>query len=54
MYNYIDLTIMFVGGGNTRTDFHIEEGPEFFYMIKGNMELPTIQQGNVFLSKTNK
>jgi len=39
------LTIMFVGGPNTRTDFHLDEGSEFFYQIRGNMELPIIQRG---------
>ncbi len=39
------LNVMFVGGNNSRTDFHIEEGSEFFYQMKGNMELPTVQAG---------
>jgi len=39
------LTVMFVGGPNTRTDFHLDQGSEFFYQIKGNMSLPTVQQG---------
>mmetsp|Transcript_52432 Transcript_52432/g.111729 ORF Transcript_52432/g.111729 Transcript_52432/m.111729 type:complete len:320 (+) Transcript_52432:315-1274(+) len=39
------LTIMFVGGPNTRTDFHLDLGSEFFYQLEGNMSLPTIQQG---------
>lgn len=39
------LTVMFVGGPNTRTDFHLDEGSEFFFQMKGNMELPTIQRG---------
>ena len=39
------LTIMFVGGPNTRTDFHIEHGSEFFFQMRGNIELPTIQRG---------
>jgi len=39
------LTIMFVGGPNQREDFHIDEGSEFFWMHRGNMELPTIQNG---------
>ena len=39
------LSIMFVGGPNLRTDFHLEQGSEFFWMVRGNMELPTIQQG---------
>lgn len=45
------LSVMFVGGPNTRTDFHIESGSEFFYQLKGNMELPTIQQGKRKLVK---
>tara|TARA_B100000780_G_scaffold275944_1_gene243588 strand:+ start:131 stop:538 length:408 start_codon:yes stop_codon:yes gene_type:complete len=36
---------MFVGGPNVRTDFHLEQGSEFFWMVRGNMELPTIQNG---------
>jgi 3-hydroxyanthranilate 3,4-dioxygenase len=53
------LSIMFVGGPNQREDFHLEEGSEFFYQIRGNMELPilhggkretiTIREGEVFL-----
>jgi 3-hydroxyanthranilate 3,4-dioxygenase len=39
------LSIMFVGGPNRREDFHIEAGSEFFYQIKGDMELPTVQAG---------
>eukprot|EP00301_Raphidiophrys_heterophryoidea_P026734 c9297_g1_i1.p1 GENE.c9297_g1_i1~~c9297_g1_i1.p1 ORF type:complete len:357 (+),score=103.36 c9297_g1_i1:54-1073(+) len=40
------LSIMFVGGPNTRTDFHIEAGSEFFFQLQGNMHLPTVQNGN--------
>ena len=36
---------MFVGGPNTRTDFHLDLGSEFFFQMKGNMELPTLQHG---------
>eukprot|EP00040_Diaphanoeca_grandis_P019273 m.101715 g.101715 ORF g.101715 m.101715 type:complete len:316 (-) comp27344_c2_seq4:56-1003(-) len=39
------LNVMFVGGPNTRTDFHLDLGSEFFFQMKGNMELPTIQAG---------
>ena len=39
------LSVMFVGGPNTRTDFHLDQGSEFFWMVRGNMELPTIQKG---------
>jgi 3-hydroxyanthranilate 3,4-dioxygenase len=36
---------MFVGGPNSRTDFHIEQGSELFFQLRGGMELPTIQVG---------
>lgn len=39
------LSIMFVGGPNTREDFHLEEGSEFFWQMRGNIELPTLQKG---------
>ena len=39
------LSVMFVGGPNEREDFHLEEGSEFFYQLKGDMALPTIQAG---------
>jgi len=39
------LTVMFVGGPNTRNDFHIDQGSEFFFQLRGNIELPTIQRG---------
>jgi 3-hydroxyanthranilate 3,4-dioxygenase len=45
------LSIMFVGGPNTRKDFHLEEGSEFFYQLKGHMELPTVQNGKRVLVK---
>lgn len=48
------LSVMFVGGPNTRTDFHLEQGSEFFWMVRGNMELPTIQQGQRKLVKINE
>lgn len=28
------LSVMFVGGPNRRTDFHLEEGSEFFFQMK--------------------
>ena len=39
------MSVMFVGGPNTRKDFHIEAGSEFFFQLKGNMSLPTVQRG---------
>jgi len=39
------LTIMWVGGPNTRKDFHLEEGSEFFYQLRGDIEVVTVQRG---------
>eukprot|EP00940_MAST-03C_sp_MAST-3C-sp2_P002718 g2718.t1 len=48
------LTVMFVGGPNTREDFHIEHGSEFFFQMQGNIELPTIQRGKRKIVKINE
>eukprot|EP00440_Ansanella_granifera_P041562 gb/GFBE01045071.1/.p1 GENE.gb/GFBE01045071.1/~~gb/GFBE01045071.1/.p1 ORF type:complete len:320 (+),score=82.30 gb/GFBE01045071.1/:1-960(+) len=48
------LSIMFVGGPNTRKDFHLEEGSEFFFQMRGNIELPTVQKGKRKLVKINE
>ena len=34
-----DYIVMIVGGPNARTDFHFEDGPEFFYQLEGEMVL---------------
>ncbi|EGD74082.1 3-hydroxyanthranilate 3,4-dioxygenase [Salpingoeca rosetta] len=39
------LKIMFVGGPNIRRDFHIEEGEELFFQLKGDMVLKIMEQG---------
>jgi len=39
--------IMVVGGPNRRKDFHVDEGPEFFYQIEGDMILKTVQDGQM-------
>lgn len=44
----------FIGGPNTREDYHLDLGSEFFFQMKGNMELPTIQQGRRKLVKINQ
>lgn len=40
-----DFIVMIVGGPNSRTDYHYDEGPEFFYQLEGEMLLKTIQDG---------
>ena len=34
-----DYIVMIVGGPNARTDYHFEDGPEFFYQLEGEMIL---------------
>ena len=40
-----DFIIMIVGGPNARTDYHWDEGPEFFYQIEGEMVLRVQDDG---------
>ena len=42
-----DFIIMVVGGPNSRKDYHVDEGPEFFYQLEGEMVLKTVQDGKV-------
>lgn len=39
------LKVFLVGGPNKRLDYHINEGEEFFFMIKGDMVLKVVEQG---------
>lgn len=34
-----DFIVMVVGGPNQRTDYHYDEGPEWFYQLEGEMVL---------------
>ena len=45
VYKDAELIIMVVGGPNTRKDYHIDEGEEFFYQLKGNMVLRIMKSG---------
>jgi len=38
-----DFIVMIVGGPNSRDDYHVDEGSEFFYQLEGDMLLRTMQ-----------
>lgn len=40
-----DFIIMVVGGPNARTDYHVDEGPEFFHQLEGEMVLRIQENG---------
>jgi 3-hydroxyanthranilate 3,4-dioxygenase len=40
-----NFIIMAVGGPNARKDFHHDPSAEFFYQVRGNMLLKTLQDG---------
>ena len=42
-----DFIVMIVGGPNQRTDYHWDEGPEFFYQLEGAMTLRIQENGVV-------
>ncbi|VDM67000.1 unnamed protein product [Strongylus vulgaris] len=39
------LKVFYVGGPNSRKDYHLEEGEEFFYQRDGDMVLKVIEHG---------
>lgn len=39
------LKIMFVGGPNVRKDYHLDQGEELFFMLKGDMCLKVMEKG---------
>jgi len=47
LYGEGQLQSFIVGGPNTRRDFHIEEGEEYFFQIKGDMRLDIMEKGKL-------
>lgn len=42
-----DFIVMIVGGPNSRTDYHVDEGPELFYQLEGRMVLKVVEDGEL-------
>jgi 3-hydroxyanthranilate 3,4-dioxygenase len=47
MFESGDFIVQVVGGPNSRTDYHVDEGPELFYQVEGEMLLKTVQDGEL-------
>jgi 3-hydroxyanthranilate 3,4-dioxygenase len=47
MFKSDDFIVQVVGGPNSRTDYHVDEGPELFYQVEGEMLLKTVQDGEL-------
>jgi 3-hydroxyanthranilate 3,4-dioxygenase len=45
LVHHKDFLVMILRGPNTRLDFHIEPGDEFFYQVEGEMELHLKPEG---------
>ena len=40
-----EFIVMVIGGPNARTDYHVNQGEEFFYQVEGNIVLKVIDDG---------
>jgi 3-hydroxyanthranilate 3,4-dioxygenase len=47
VYRDSEFIIMVVGGPNSRSDFHVDPGEEFFFQLEGDMLLRTVQEGRL-------
>jgi 3-hydroxyanthranilate 3,4-dioxygenase len=43
MFEHGEFIVQVVGGPNSRTDYHVDEGPELFFQVEGEMLLKTVQ-----------
>ena len=48
VYEDTEFIIMVVGGPNTRKDYHVDEGEEFFYQLEGKMILRIMEAGKKY------
>lgn len=46
MFKENGFIVMVVGGPNRRSDYHYDEGAEFFYQVEGEMVLKIVQDGS--------
>ena len=63
VYEDTEFIIMIVGGPNSRKDYHVDEGEEFFYQLEGDMVLRImednkpkdirISEGEIFVHVSN-
>ena len=42
-----EFLVMVVGGPNARKDYHVEDGEELFYQIKGDMVVKVMEKGKI-------
>jgi len=45
VYKDSEFLVMVVGGPNSRKDYHVEDGEEFFYQVEGDITLKVIEDG---------
>jgi 3-hydroxyanthranilate 3,4-dioxygenase len=49
-----EFVVMVVGGPNSRKDFHVDPGPEFFYQLRGDIDLRVVEKGKIKSIKINE
>lgn len=43
-----EFKVMLVAGPNSRTDYHVEAGEEWFYQLEGSMVLKVVENGDFY------